>query len=844
MTVGTSASISTHSTAGTDQFISTTTKMTELAANKKPSAAVTAASLPSQQCVDDDDLSSIKPSDMKEWITRALRSLRSNNHDDLSTINNNGDYSDIRKIVRSREYLSSALKIAHSLADQLSAIEEQRGYHYKHDGGGGERDEQQRITYEPYYGINKSWSRYVSITCNKAVDDQAIDHLNVLCATFIEDDDGTIKGTSLSDIGRFEMMHSLGGTFVELFSGGQIIIANGGKLQQQQQQIATRSFSPPSTTCTGDINSELLDTPPRTKDEWLRAESPDTFELESAKAIIDAIGEDDELFGNAVNSENNDVVAESTSAIDDTSGSSSLFGGSAGRTFASRSQSTSPVQKKVLRMQSDSIYDNSLRSLGLQNALCDLISNMIGSTTEDSHDNEAYQCVTDVRDDLKMMLDSPEKYLSDFDFVNASIQWESDGEKVVGGCPILFGRDAELEALKESYHRSITSECEVAQIFGPSGIGKSALCDKFAEYATARSDDGGATGCIYLSGRFDRLQQSQPFHAIGSAFDSYCTWLSTKDQSMAKEVSSALKRDIGKEIWRLAAVMPNLSSILGSEYLSQKYDSSDDDAVDAQKRLRYLLCEFVKVMSICHSEAVVLFLDDSQWMDPASAALLNQLLMMSGSAVRHHRFFFMASCRDDEMNETHPLTNMLASVDTFGIKTTMIRLKPMNKDDVNEFVSATLSLLPRITRPLANILHQRSKGSPIFVKQLMVEMSRQRYLYPSITRRRWVWEVEKIRDMKIPESVATFILNSLNRLPSEVLSALCSLSCFGTTAGIELIEALGAEVQQDLVKHLDEAVAVSVLDKRNNSYYFVHDKLQEAAYSAMNPEDRRRTHFL
>ena len=114
-------------------------------------------------------------------------------------------------------------------------------------------------------------------------------------------------------------------------------------------------------------------------------------------------------------------------------------------------------------------------------------------------------------------------------------------------------------------------------------------------------------------------------------------------------------------------------------------------------------------------------------MDPASAALLNQLLMISGSAVRDHRFFFMASCRDDEMNETHPLTNMLALVDTFGIKTTTIRLTPMSKDAVNKFVSTTLSLLPRITRPLANILHQRSKGSPIFVKQLMVEMSRQRY---------------------------------------------------------------------------------------------------------------------
>jgi len=54
------------------------------------------ASLPLQQV--DDDLSPIKPSGMKEWIVTALRSLRSNNHDDLSTNNNHsGDHCDSKK---------------------------------------------------------------------------------------------------------------------------------------------------------------------------------------------------------------------------------------------------------------------------------------------------------------------------------------------------------------------------------------------------------------------------------------------------------------------------------------------------------------------------------------------------------------------------------------------------------------------------------------------------------------------------------------------------------------------------------------------------------------------------
>eukprot|EP00984_Skeletonema_dohrnii_P005089 scaffold1791_cov56-Skeletonema_dohrnii-CCMP3373.AAC.1 len=76
------------------------------------------------------------------------------------------------------------------------------------------------------------------------------------------------------------------------------------------------------------------------------------------------------------------------------------------------------------------------------------------------------------------------------------------------------------------------------------------LSNKFAVDVTSRRDgrinDGGSG--VFLSGSFDKLQQSQPFHAISSAFDEYCTLLSTRDDSTAEMVSTALKRDLGDEI--------------------------------------------------------------------------------------------------------------------------------------------------------------------------------------------------------------------------------------------------------------------------------------------------------
>ena len=761
---------------------------------------------------------------MKEWTVGAVDSLRSRS---------DGGKQNVNKIVCSHEYLSCALKIAHSLVNQLSTVEEERAYEEKSPSA-SDHDSNNKNDVPPVMeAFDKSWSEYISVYCmtksieeekkdeiigmnndindegdeghafvdadfepfpyNKSgdVDPGELNNLAQQLSTLLENDDnqksidylnvrgailneGAVEGRPLSDNGRLEI-RPLGIAFYELFSGGHLT-AGAGDLGHTTAESREHS----------DV-SERFD------------ESPMNSAMKSI--VTNGVGGDDEF---------------------------ELFGNNPSKRRSLQSNTNLDIlsQKTVVRTPSiASISVEPLRLLGLPTALCDLISNMIDSVDGDAHDNGGtYGLISEVRDDLKLMIDSPSLYLQDVDLakaVNVGLQF--------GGS--LYGREAELQTLKECYQRSITSECEVAMICGASGIGKSKLSQKFAR--SINEDDGS----IFLSGRFDRLE-SQPLHAISSAFDKYCAWVTVGDQSTAEKVSTALKEDMGEEIACLVAAIPNLVNILGDDFDSNQ-SSKNDAAVDAQKRLRYLFCQFVDVISRCHEEPLILFLDDCQWIDNASVALLNQILMISGSAIKDHQFFFFGACRDDEMSETHPLNLMLTSMNSLcGTKTTKIHVTSMSKDALNEMVSTELSLLPRITRPLADILHHKTKESPLFVKQVMMELYKQRLLYPSLSRHRWVWEADKILDMKIPDNVASFITNSFDRLPLEVVSALVVLSCFGASADISLIEVLEREIEQPLIAPLDDAVAHSVLGKRNGKLYFMHDKLQESAYSKMKPEER------
>ena len=571
--------------------------------------------------------------------------------------------------------------------------------------------------------------------------------------------EGAVDGRPLSADGRLEI-RSLGIAFYELFSGGQVT-AEAGMSQQFSAELPTSS-----PLQSGPIDVERLSAE--------ESESMDTIGGPSKKR------------------------PQFITSLDNSS------------------------QKMMARTQSASISVEPLKLLGLPTALCDLISNMIESGGGKGHDHgEAYEFISEVRNDLKLMIDSPDLYLKDIDLVeaaNVGLQFGSS----------LFGREVEMKALNECYQRSISSACEVAMICGQSDVGKSKLCEEFIRSA----NEGGS---IVLSGRCDKLH-SQPLHAISSMFDEYCASLSVKDRSTAEKIAAALKEKLGDDIVSLVAAIPNLANILGDNFNSKEI--ANDTVIDAQKRLHYLFSEFVGVISSCHDEALIFFLDDCQWIDSASVALLNQIMIMTGSHASGQGFFF-GSYRDDEMSERHPLNLMLSSVDTLvGIKTTKIHLTPLSKVALNEMLSTTLSLLPRITRPLADILHHKTKGSPLFVKQVIMELYDQRLLYPSLPRRRWVWETDKILDMKIPENVANLIANSFGRLPSEVLSALVVLSCFGASADISMMEVLEREIQQPLISPFEYAVGHSVLGKRNGEFYFTHDKLQEAAYSMMKIEER------
>ena len=418
-----------------------------------------------------------------------------------------------------------------------------------------------------------------------------------------------------------------------------------------------------------------------------------------------------------------------------------------------------------------------LKTRGLPGPLCDLIANMLVAADGSLGREDAYRDISDVRDDLQLMLDKPSIYLYDQDmgrFSTTGLQF--------GGT--LFGRKAELSTIIDSYWRSAVGGSESVLISGESGTGKSLLAVEVGKYVISN-------GGVLLSGKFDQLQQGKPFSALASAFNQFCDTFACLD-SVKQKLAHQLNCVLGSDAYYLTKLIPKLTAILG---LNISCSYHDEDSTNAQKRLQWLLCEFVQVISTSFGAPVALFLDDLQWADPASIAAVNHLFRAVNVTSQDAHFFFLGCYRNGETDGGVKCDDIVSS--------TNVELDCMGEDTLNTMVSETLCLSPRLTRALSSVIYHKTKGNPLFVTRLMISLCRDGLLRPSLRRRRWEWDEEKILCQTLPDDVAEFLSHTIEALPDDVKATLSTLSCFGASASYSFVKTLERALGKTLLDGID-----------------------------------------
>jgi predicted ATPase/signal transduction histidine kinase len=403
----------------------------------------------------------------------------------------------------------------------------------------------------------------------------------------------------------------------------------------------------------------------------------------------------------------------------------------------------------------------------------------------------------------------------------------------------LYGRTGELARLTAALERTAEGASELVLVAGGAGVGKSSLVGELVSTAAAR-------GARCLSAKFEELRSNVPYAPILEAMRDLVRGLNRMPAAVVDTLRSRIRGALGPTASALSALVPELAELLGEAVVAGSTEA---------ERLFPLAFQLL-VQALATSEApLVLFLDDLQWADAASLRLFRVL-----AGAEAHHLLLVGAFRPLTVGQNLPLVRTLQAVESSGIPVETIEVAPLDLAALTALVADTLRCPPERVQPLAAIVQQKTAGNPFFVVRFLRHLHQSGLLAFDADRGMWDWDERRTAQADVTENVVELMVAAIRGLPEETQRALQMAACVPGRIELDLLAALAATPVSNIARALWSALREGLLvsevapypgadpaaEERatpSATYRFVHDRVQEAAYSLLSRDEQRRIHL-
>jgi DNA-binding NarL/FixJ family response regulator len=365
-------------------------------------------------------------------------------------------------------------------------------------------------------------------------------------------------------------------------------------------------------------------------------------------------------------------------------------------------------------------------------------------------------------------------------------------------CPVLVGRDGELQTLVRSVGSTGAEQTSFVLLMGEAGVGKTRLARELAR----RSSESGLT---VMWGSCPQVELSLPYVPFLEAVGNY---LAVADLPW-------VKRRLGPMTAELAELFPLLGAVV----------APSADPVQARLRLFEALTVLLRATS--RRAGLVLVIDDLHWADATTRELLDFVVRR----LRGERVLILVSCRPETLTGGGPLAVVTNGWVRSGLAST-VQLSPLSAMGVNQMVSA---MLPgrHVNAHTRDLIFERSEGNPYVVEELVGALLDQS------------GSPRKDAVLDLPPTVREMVMQRVRQLSDAQARVLGLAAALGKSFDHETLVALAGGDEDEVDTALMLFRRLQLLDVepgRDYRYHFRHELTRRVVYEELPRSARKRMH--
>lgn len=397
------------------------------------------------------------------------------------------------------------------------------------------------------------------------------------------------------------------------------------------------------------------------------------------------------------------------------------------------------------------------------------------------------------------------------------------------GYPSVFvGRAHELATLQERLQHALHRRGAWLLLQGEAGVGKTRLAYQLLHAAAALD-------ATVISATCQALERDLPFAPLADALGRYFYGLPEAN------VQTLPAATLGS----LAQIIPSLQDRL--HYPPQ---TPPENAATAEENRQRLIDSLVTtIVILAELRPLVLFVDDLQWADPDTLAVLNRLVQRLAELP----IFLLMAYRGEDMPENSALVTFTHLLNRIQ-RDAQLPVPRFARAQVQELVTRHLQTRGEPAPPLANeeatrlgdLLYETTQGNALFVTEALHNLDERLAAAHDGGALTALFDTSSLDGFHAAPSLRSqriqeIIMERLDRLPTEARAVLNLSAVIGRDFSLDLLESAASfDPLGGLEALLDRKFLLERPDERID---FAHHLVRQTVYDHLSLLQRRRLHL-